>query len=177
MIIFLFQMGDTAADQYKKTSVSVHHLHNKLETIYRASNEQTLWWWENSSWGRTIAHCHPDTQWLCVLYSGIIVLFLSSSASLLPASPSSPHPGGSDGWYHHGHGAGPAWAALLPPGRLRELPSSGRSNAVLHEVGQHTCSVGTLDIFYESTCLIQPLALMYVLGHMLHLSSISKSSC
>lgn len=51
------------------------------------------------------------------------------------------------------------------------------ANAVLHEVGQHTCSVGTLDIFYESTCLIQPLALMYVLGHMLHLSSISKSSC
>lgn len=40
-------------------------------------------------------------------------------------------PGGSDGWYHNGDGAGPARATLLPGGRLWELPRSCWRKGVL----------------------------------------------
>lgn len=42
-----------------------------------------------------------------------------------------PHPGCSDGWYHHGDGSCPAWTTLLPAGRLWEVPSSGWCQSML----------------------------------------------
>lgn len=50
---------------------------------------------------------------------------------LLSNSPFLTSPGRSDGWYHHGDRAGPAWSALLPAGCLRKVPSSGWCQGVL----------------------------------------------
>lgn len=58
-------------------------------------------------------------------FSVILAPSLSPLVTLLP------HPGGSDGWYHHGDGSGSAWTTLLPGGRLREVQGSGRCQGVL----------------------------------------------
>lgn len=54
-------------------------------------------------------------------------LHLSLSLTRLVSS----RPGRADGRHHHGDGHGPPRATLLPSGRLRELPSSGRRQGVL----------------------------------------------
>lgn len=73
----------------------------------------------------------PNNRWLCFPTA---LFFFSNQPFLSPALPPffHPHPlGGSDGWYHHGDGSGASRTTLLPAGRLRKVPRSGRRQDVL----------------------------------------------
>lgn len=86
--------------------------------------------WCSLSPGQTVSMCVTVES----LFSSLINLSLlfSTSHFLSPSFLSfHPYPGGSDGWYHHGNGSGPAWTTLLPAGRLREVQSSGWCQGML----------------------------------------------
>lgn len=102
-------------------------------------------------------YCHQTNRvcaghWCYCPLSNQSFFSLILPPSLSPLVTLLPHPGSSDGWYHHGDGSGSAWTTLLPAGRLREVQGSGRCQGVLRlRSARRADLVGTKGKFKKHT--------------------------